>query len=844
MKIKLVESFEGKRNFKPHTLRLLKLIGSDLVDDEMVESIEPITMNEDMNDGTVRNDSIIISLIDNSHLECVIENAIPGTCSFVGQYLDGDSAGTKYTFVYCDEAGSNFAATRFNTTPVDLPTEILEVDGEDKGSYMIFTDEEIRSLNNNVSEDLDVRRATNKLIDMMEEGVIDSVKLATNLLRWMSEDDVEDFAREYGYFNDEETLTEGNNVSSNLTPAIDSFLQDIAQIHGGIDYNDIIEFGKTVTPEDVKKLTNLRRRYRAEAEYGDDAILDPIVAKVVALVKPITSITEAVKEVDLILNDDEVIDLDEATGDITIYDDVIDYTPELPIVFKFAEDEDNLVHKYVMKEHDEEAGTIRLAYAGPDELRESLLLEAPKWLQNRRADKATQKALAMDNKPDAKNWTYIVDGKSMNYSQYKELDDATRANAIVLDKGFYIRRGTEDMSDRLVRYTKDNADTTGHEYSNKADRKAAAAEQKAADKAQRAQDKADAKEQKAAEKADAAAEKALDKINLRDYAFTLDGEAVSYGDYLAMKPEKKARVIAVNKKGEQLDPETLAEVTKRYEDRRAQGDADKVAAAEQAAKDKEAADLKKAEDDVAKATTDANKKTFNQVKNTLGNKADSRRTAIKPKGTLTFYPADKTGKAPDTTQQAITAKEYAKLPSDQKKKLVAVDSKGSQFTYQTLLNWQRQAKKLKMESMELDFASGDILDEEFMYEELFLDEEEILEEDIFTIPGDEVMAGWIDNMPEDQIDAEVSNFENIATKLGLTRPEDLVMVVDEDMYYDPANYHFNYVEKTPDGARKYEIEGITFFVQPNYNGGYYLYFTSEEAAKRYAKIIEDENNEW
>ena len=755
MKIKLVESFEDKRNFKPHTIRLLKLIGSDLLDNEVNESIEPITMNEDMNDGTIRKDSTIISLVDNSHLECVIENAVPGTCSFVGQYLDGDSAGTKYTFVYCDEAGTNFAATRFNTTPDQLPTEIFEVDGEDKGSYMIFTDEEIRSLKNDVNEALDIRSATNKLIDMMEEGMIDATKLATNLLQWMSEDDVKDFAREYDYFNDDETLT------------------------------------------------------------------------------------EAVDTVDLILNDDEVMDLDERTGDITIYDDVIDYTPELPIVFKFAEDEDNVVHKYIMKEHDEEAGTIRLAYAGPDELRESLLLEGPfnkikQAVANRKADKATEKALAMDNKPDAKNWTYIVDGKSMNYSQYKELDDATRANAIVLDKGFYIRKGTEDMSDRLVRYTKDNADTSGHEYSNKADRKAAAAEQKAA-----------AKEQKAAEKADAAAEKALDKINLRDYAFTLDGEAVSYGDYLAMKPEKKVRVIAVNKKGEQLDPETLAEVTKRYEDRRAQGDADKVTAAEQAAKDKEAADLKKAEDDAAKATTDANKKTFNQVKNTLGNKADSRRTAIKPKGTLTFYPADKTGKAPDTTQQAITAKEYAKLPSDQKKKLVAVDSKGSQFTYQTLLNWQRQAKKLKMESMELDFASGDLLDEEFMYEELFLDEEdEMLDEALFTIPGDEVMAGWIDNMPDDQIDKEVSNFENIATKLGLTRPEDLVMIVDDDMYYDPANYHFNYVEKTPDGARKYEIEGITFFVQPNYNGGYYLYFTSEEAANRYAKIIEDENNEW
>jgi len=33
----------------------------------------------------------------------------------------------------------------------------------------------------------------------------------------------------------------GNNVSDNLPPRVDSFLQDIAQMHGGIDYGDIIK---------------------------------------------------------------------------------------------------------------------------------------------------------------------------------------------------------------------------------------------------------------------------------------------------------------------------------------------------------------------------------------------------------------------------------------------------------------------------------------------------------------------------------------------------------------------------------------------------------------------------
>ena len=85
----------------------------------------------------------------------------------------------------------------------------------------------------------------------------------------------------------EEQLTEGNNVSSQLTPAIDAFLQDIAQMYETIDYKDIMKHN--YSEEDIRKLKNLRRKFRAEVPYeGDeeaDAILQEIAKKVAKIVK-------------------------------------------------------------------------------------------------------------------------------------------------------------------------------------------------------------------------------------------------------------------------------------------------------------------------------------------------------------------------------------------------------------------------------------------------------------------------------------------------------------------------------------------------------------------------------
>jgi hypothetical protein len=49
-----------------------------------------------------------------------------------------------------------------------------------------------------------IREYTNKILELVNEGVIDQESLIRNLLDWMSEQEVKDFALFEGYVEDEE----------------------------------------------------------------------------------------------------------------------------------------------------------------------------------------------------------------------------------------------------------------------------------------------------------------------------------------------------------------------------------------------------------------------------------------------------------------------------------------------------------------------------------------------------------------------------------------------------------------------------------------------------------------
>ena len=64
-----------------------------------------------------------------------------------------------------------------------------------------------------------------------------------------------------------ESLNEGNPVGD-LPLSLDQFLQDLAQVHGYIDYSDIADFNPDESQ--IKELKKLRRKYNEEAEYCDE----------------------------------------------------------------------------------------------------------------------------------------------------------------------------------------------------------------------------------------------------------------------------------------------------------------------------------------------------------------------------------------------------------------------------------------------------------------------------------------------------------------------------------------------------------------------------------------------
>ena len=88
----------------------------------------------------------------------------------------------------------------------------------------------------------------------------------------------------------DKSLNEGNSVSGKIPPALDSFLQDIAQMYGTIDYGDIMDHD--YTEDDIRKLNNLRRRFTTWAQYDEDdeevkAKLNEIANKVAEILKKI-----------------------------------------------------------------------------------------------------------------------------------------------------------------------------------------------------------------------------------------------------------------------------------------------------------------------------------------------------------------------------------------------------------------------------------------------------------------------------------------------------------------------------------------------------------------------------
>lgn len=84
---------------------------------------------------------------------------------------------------------------------------------------------------------------------------------------------------------DQAGVLEENSVSNSLPASADSFLQDIAQMFGGINYADIIHFAKKATDAEVERIQALRRKFKAK--FDDEEVAVGIAGQVVSFVKAV-----------------------------------------------------------------------------------------------------------------------------------------------------------------------------------------------------------------------------------------------------------------------------------------------------------------------------------------------------------------------------------------------------------------------------------------------------------------------------------------------------------------------------------------------------------------------------
>lgn len=105
----------------------------------------------------------------------------------------------------------------------------------------------------------------------------------------------------------------------------------------------------------------------------------------------------------------------------------------------------------------------------------------------------------------------------------------------------------------------------------------------------------------------------------------------------------------------------------------------------------------------------------------------------------------------------------------------------------------------------------------------------------FTTYGD-ILSGDIGNMSEEQLDQELKFFKRKAKALGLRRPEDLVIYIDEEDEFAP-DWEYREEKVVDKNSKLYDADGIKVIYEI-INGRSFLYFNSKENAKEYFSKFE------
>lgn len=101
---------------------------------------------------------------------------------------------------------------------------------------------------------------------------------------------------------------------------------------------------------------------------------------------------------------------------------------------------------------------------------------------------------------------------------------------------------------------------------------------------------------------------------------------------------------------------------------------------------------------------------------------------------------------------------------------------------------------------------------------------------------EDVLSGDIGNMSEEQLDQELKFFKRKAKALGLIRPEDLVIYIDEEDEFAP-DWEYREEKVVDKNSKLYDADGIKVIYEI-INGRSFLYFNSKENAKEYFSKFE------
>ena len=77
----------------------------------------------------------------------------------------------------------------------------------------------------------------------------------------------------------------GNPITNELPQSLDNFLQDMCQMYCDMTYTDVSKFAKRATPEDIKALRKLYRKFREASECDDEDEIAELTVSVEDLVK-------------------------------------------------------------------------------------------------------------------------------------------------------------------------------------------------------------------------------------------------------------------------------------------------------------------------------------------------------------------------------------------------------------------------------------------------------------------------------------------------------------------------------------------------------------------------------